>query len=364
MLYLQVIQADFGDCLIVEYGTPSHPNYMLVDGGPRNTYQNHLKAELQKIKAAGGHLKLAVLSHVDSDHVTGLLDLFADLEEARAEDVNPVIAVDALWENAFDKTIGSGTDVEPRMMGLLATAAARNVQMANTAFQVRSIGQGNQLRIAALSLNIPIDPGFGEKPITVETAPTLLTMDNLTLQVVGPTQKNLERLRKDWQDWLDQQEAKVSALTAEAPPPDTSVPNLSSIMFLLQSGKKRILLTGDGLASDLLDGLDRAGLLVDGKIHVDVFKMPHHGSARNVTPQLLRQITASAYVFSADGTDDNPDLDTLLWVVDAAKERDQHIRILVTNKTPSTKELLAQRPKKTYNYTLSILNSQKNSIRV
>ncbi len=364
MLYLRIVQAEFGDSLIVEYGSPSRPKYLLVDGGPSGIYHDHLKTELQKIGTAGGELSLVVLSHVDSDHVTGLLDFFATLEEAQSHHTPPLIPVRALWENSFDKTIGAGTDVQPRMMDLLSTAATRGIRMAAVDAQLSSIGQGNQLRIAALSLNIPIDPGFGSQPIAVETAPNPIQLDNMNVYVVGPSQKNLDRLRKDWQDWLDAQEAKISALSTEAIPPDTSVPNLSSIMFLLQSGSKRILMTGDGLGADLLDGLDKAGLLVDGKIHVDVFKMPHHGSARNVTPELLRQITADTYVISANGQNDNPDLDTLLWVVDAAQERHQHIRILVTNKTTNTDSLLKQRDRKTCNYTLSIMSKSKNSTRV
>ncbi len=287
MLYLRVIQAEFGDTFIVEYGTPSHPHYMLVDGGPPDTYASHLKLELQEIGAAGGVLDLAVLSHVDSDHITGLLDLFSELRFSHGSGLPPVIEVGGLWENGFDKTIAPAAGSENRIRSILSHAGARGFQMSNTATFAGSISQGNQLRIAARALGIPIDDGFDTGPITMDTAPQPISMENMSLYVVGPTKKNLDRLQKDWQDWLDKQERAAPSLVMEALAADTSVPNLSSLMFLLTAPRTRsILMTGDGRGDDLLEGLEQAGQLVDGKLHVSVLKMPHHGSARNVTPEL------------------------------------------------------------------------------
>jgi hypothetical protein len=42
---------------------------------------------------------------------------------------------------------------------------------------------------------------------------------------------------------------------------DSSIPNLSSIMFLAEAESKANLFTGDGRGDHLLDGLDDAGLL-------------------------------------------------------------------------------------------------------
>jgi hypothetical protein len=73
-----------------------------------------------------------------------------------------------------------------------------------------------------------------------------------------------------------------------------------------------LLLTGGALADDVPEGSREAGLLQAGKtLHVDVLKMPHHGSVRNVTEELLGAVTADHCVMSARGKYDNPDLDTL-----------------------------------------------------
>ena len=44
-----------------------------------------LRPELQNIAGRGGKLDLVVLSHVDNDHVIGLLDLMAELREQKAD---------------------------------------------------------------------------------------------------------------------------------------------------------------------------------------------------------------------------------------------------------------------------------------
>ena len=64
---------------------------------------------MQRLVTNRGQIELAVLSHVDNDHVIGLLDLFDDLQ-ARAEAGRKHLGVKALWHNAFSQTIGRALD--------------------------------------------------------------------------------------------------------------------------------------------------------------------------------------------------------------------------------------------------------------
>jgi hypothetical protein len=77
------------------------------------------------------------------------------------------------------------------------------------------------------------------------------------------------------------------------------------------------LLTGDARGDYLIEGLKQEGLLdANGKLHVDILKMPHHGSDRNVDPSFFSTITADHYLASADGTFGNPDRPTLEMLID------------------------------------------------
>jgi beta-lactamase superfamily II metal-dependent hydrolase len=127
-------------------------------------------------------------------------------------------------------------------------------------------------------------------------------------------------------------------------------------MVLAEAGGKTILLTGDGRWDDLLNGLARAGFLKpDGTCHVDVLKLPHHGSVRNVSPEFFRKVTADKYVISANGKNGNPDLPTLKWLVQAARDQGRSIEIWITNQTDSTRQLIHDCNSNEYGYRLVAL---------
>ena len=66
-------------------------------------------------------------------------------------------------------------------------------------------------------------------------------------------------------------------------PHEGHAPNLASLMLLARRADKRVLLTGDGHAADILQGPGApAKLDDDGRIHVDVLKVQHHGSEHNI----------------------------------------------------------------------------------
>jgi ribonuclease BN (tRNA processing enzyme) len=364
MLRLHVLQAEFGDCLLLEYGTSANPKYILIDGGPAGTYENHLQPVLKQTFPQKGRLELVMLSHVDNDHVTGLLDLFAVLRQDHDGGKKNTISVGGLWHNAFSQTIDPKNDIHPRMKEMLAAAKSAGMSMAATEFTIEGILEGHQLRLAALALGVPLNPGFTDGVIRAETAPKEIPLNGVSLRVVGPTQKNLDNLRKTWLKWLDKHEARLKIGTqAAAVKADTSIPNLSSIMVLVEGSGKKLLLTGDGRGSDLLQGLKQAKMLdAQGRLHVDVLKMPHHGSARNITQTFLETVTADRYVISANGMYSNPDYDTLRWLVETAIAQSRKIEIIMTNPTKSSDKLLKAYDPKTCGYTLTFMPTKANEM--
>jgi len=353
MLKIQAVQAAFGDCFIVRYGTAAAPRFMLIDGGPKGNFNAHLKTALRQIKSAGHDLDLVVLSHVDIDHVAGLNDYLSGL---RAGATN-LPAAGALWHNSFSQTIAEGTDIESRFKSLMSVQGAQSIAHAGIA--VQGVAEGHKLRLDAQVLQIPVNDGFPDGLILVDTAPNPITLDNLTITVVGPTEANLAELRKKWEKWLEENEDAVGrgdlGFLANS---DNSVPNLSSVMFLIEGDGKTVLFTGDGRSDHLLDGLGQAGLLdSEGKLHVDVFKVGHHGSNRNVTKTFFRKVTANFYLISADGANDNPDFDTLKWIVEVAAEQSFVPTLLLTNSTPSLERLIQEFPPGNDSYLFKVLDS-------
>nr|WP_298681659.1 hypothetical protein [uncultured Dongia sp.] len=355
------MQANYGDCFILEYGTPAAPRYLLIDGGPLNVFSDHLESELQAIADSGGKLDLVAVSHVDTDHIVGVMDLMASLRDQRTNGTDELIGINAIWHNSFSSTLDSDGEIQSRLNGLLGAFSSATPQ--STA-AVAGIGEGNRVRQFALQLGIPINDGFADNLICVDDAPDPIQFGNLSLQIVGPTRANLDELHDDWEEWLDKMGAELASSDPSAKAnADISIPNLSSVMFLAMAHGKTILLTGDGRSDHLLSGLIASGLLSEGgTLHVDILKVMHHGSDRNATKKFFKTVTADTYVVSANGHPDNPDLATLIWIVEAAQAADRNIRLVFTNETPATRKLRNEYPPADYGYDLAILARSKHAM--
>lgn len=361
MFSLRVVQARFGDCLILEFGSASAPRYLLVDGGPPGNYVPHLKPELDRIAEGGGRLELAVLSHVDNDHVVGLLDLLSELREQRVNRQPETIGIKALWHNSFERSIDRSGALAGRLRALSAIEA-----MEQTGIAVAGIAEGAQLRLAAQALELPVNAGFPNELVCVDDAPAHVPYDNLSLRIVGPTRANLDNLLEEWEQWLEEHEdAVATGDPSVAATADRSIPNLSSIMVLAEADGKRLLLTGDGRGDHLLSGLEQADLLdPHGAMHVDVLKVAHHGSDRNATRAFFAMVSADTYVISADGTYGNPDLATMIWIVESAHEQSRHFELALTNAPPSVDKLMAEYPPAEYGYKVTLLPPEEHSLLV
>ncbi len=368
MFRLKVVQALHGDCLIVEHGYRDEQYHLLIDGGPATVYKNYLKEELVSIRDTGGNINLAVLSHIDDDHVKGLLDLLRELVKQRRAEKQETIAIGELWHNSFGQTLGD--TIEKGMTRHMQATLLTHRATPDANAQARSIQQGQDLTASARGLLIPINPEFRDTPdrvVCVDNLNEPVQLGNLKVHVVGPTRSHLQALQKEWEEWLAKQAKARTLPAADAKKAlralDSSVPNLSSIMLLVEAEGKKVLLAGDGLGEHLVEGLRQAGLLKeDGTLHVDVFKLPHHGSLRNVTADLFERITADTYVICADGTNDNPDFKTLGWLVQAAIKQGRTFRMVATWETDSIKELVALYEPEKSHYELIFIEPGAHSI--
>ena len=332
---LHTIQALHGDCFILEFGKRTDKHYVLIDGGPPGVYKKFLRTNLQKIVGNSGKLDLVVLSHVDQDHVYGLLDLFKEIKKQKKLNKKPLVKVNQIWQNTFDLTIAHHTGIIPKLNSITSSIKSKSL-IPNTNLAAKSIPQGNNLKILTAGLSIPQNKIFKKGIITVENHPKTISMPEIKIKIVGPTNSNLQELRKEWIKYLKTKRQKLFSKTKKvAKYADESVPNLSSIVFLIRTNGKSILFTGDGRGDHIIQGLKKQKLLKNGKIHVNYLKMPHHGSDQNIEPDFFRTITADSYIISANGgKSKNPDLTTLELIVDSLFFQDRKITIYVTNETP------------------------------
>ncbi|HEY0678156.1 MAG TPA: hypothetical protein VGD17_07710 [Chitinophagaceae bacterium] len=329
---LEILQANHGDCLLLYYGNNADPKVIVIDGGPSGIYNGFLKPRLLELRDALSvdkplPLSLVMVSHLDDDHVNGILAMTQDMLDRKENNEVTLLSMKNIWCNTFDDIIGN---LElPAISGLPASAAAASTAMlpqiagaeSHIAAVIVSTGQGRKLRdnaaLLSATVNNPfeaLEPGKANL-VRGDGEGSVIEWDpGLEIIVVHPEAQRLKELQKKWDADLKKakQDGDDSIIFASITDPDKSPFNLSSIVCLVEFNNKRMLLTGDGRSDDIVEGL-RANDLLDnnGRLHVDILKLPHHGSIRNMDADFFQVVTADHYVISANGRDDNPDQELL-----------------------------------------------------
>jgi glyoxylase-like metal-dependent hydrolase (beta-lactamase superfamily II) len=116
-LTLEALQANDGDCLLLHYLSSDQPSggapvRVLIDGGSAGIYSSILKPRLDQLRGRQPlRLRMAMVSHIDADHITGILDLFRALEEQQVNGEDGFCQIQTLWHNSFEALHGGKHDV-------------------------------------------------------------------------------------------------------------------------------------------------------------------------------------------------------------------------------------------------------------
>ncbi len=328
-MILEILPAQKGDCLILHGGTADDPRLILIDGGPAGVSEDSLIPRLMELRQERGLgdgqslvIDLLIVSHVDDDHINGVIDLLEQMLDRKQANDPPLFRIMDLWHNSFDRILGNdetGALTASTQFGAASLAPmieeAEEGPPTDHAKILASVKQGDDLKRLADALEIPVNGAFGSK--LIQTVPGQLVsreVAGIELVVLGPRQPELVELQETFDAWLRHQppsERTEASLLAALD--DKSAANLSSIVLLARKDGETILLTGDARSDKILEGLKDCGLCRDGEsIEVGILKMPHHGSIRNLDDEgdFLRRVTSRHYVFSGNGEHGNPDRET------------------------------------------------------
>ncbi len=330
MLRLEALQANDGDCLLLHCDRGAQSALILVDGGSAGVYRKVLEKRLDQLRGKRPQLELrmVIVSHIDADHVTGILDMFKQMSESNDDGEEPKWRVGSLWHNAFEKVVGSHS--ASAQTAMVAAAAAGSVDVRSLMAKgltdekavavIASVNQGKDLQGLAKKLKTTVNRETkGKLIVAPQSEPhNIKITDDLTFTVIGPRQVQLDDLQKEWEKSKTKHAADEAAVAADYL--NRTVPNLSSIVFLAEHKSDerkpiRILMTGDAGGELILEGLEDANLLDDeGRISVDVLKVQHHGSNHSIDEDFFRHVIADGYVISGNGKHGIPHMDTLNWL--------------------------------------------------
>ena len=85
-----MLPAGNGDCLWLEYGPPGATRIVIIDGGVRDTagvLQRRIDAACRERGSESLEVELLVVTHIDNDHIQGILALLAGRPALRVKDV-------------------------------------------------------------------------------------------------------------------------------------------------------------------------------------------------------------------------------------------------------------------------------------
>jgi hypothetical protein len=305
MFRIDMLPAEYGDCLWVEYGDKNKPYRILIDGGTESTYAG-LSDRIKALNENDRKFELLVITHVDADHIGGILKLIDSATGLKA-------TFGDVWFNGFRHLLGSGLEEFGPV-------------------------QGEKLTTMLVEKQLPWNKACAKKAIT-NLMPSVTLVGGMKLTAISPTAEELKKLKPVWAEECKKagiDPAYPEAVTHDVTPglesmgpidvetlavkpfkSDGSEANGSSIAFLAEYDGRTALLAGDGHPDVLFDGISSVceARQID-KLNLDAFKLPHHGSKANINRELLEKVVCKRYLFSTNGAKfKHPDREAVARVI-------------------------------------------------
>lgn len=302
---LDMLPAREGDCLVLTWGEDdAAPRRIMIDTGRSATYRQ-IRKTLGEIPPAQRTFELLIVSHIDRDHIEGVIEMLSDPELA--------ITFRDIWFNGYQHLLDADIEVFGGPQGERLTELLRRPGTPwNRRFRRRSV-----------------ELAHVRKPIKMQ--------GGLSLRLLSPHRNELLALVDDWDDecrkaglvqdvtgWHERLPPgiehlgpiDVDALAATSFEPDTSKPNKTSIAVVAEFKGRRVLLAADGSAERLETSLQPLADAEGGRYALTAMKLPHHGSMYNLSPELLALVACRRFLVSSNGTYfDHPQPETIARIL-------------------------------------------------
>ena len=375
MPYLKMYPARNGDAFLIRENA-TKPTAILIDGGYASTFQGCISPDLTHLAQLGYSLNLVVATHIDADHLSGLLAFFKLNGNSQAP---KIIQVEDVWHNslrslAFSTVADSDTtpDDEDLLVEIRRRGYPMPVEPVVEPVEI-SARQGSSLAALLLGGGYRWNTGDGTRSINSAETSLFELRPDVRLRVIGPPVARFEHLHRRWiaelrrlgfagrigandafddafeflcafEDLRAGVRAEPTALSTsanrrldEAYLVDDSVTNGSSIALIVEVGSSRLLFLGDSWAEDIeaaLRTLPNAAF----PMSFDAIKISHHGSLHNTSPALLELIDSPVFLISSNGERHNhPDFEVLQAIVDRPSDFRRHLHFNYT--TPASQQM-------------------------
>ncbi|CAN2325388.1 MBL fold metallo-hydrolase [Fusobacterium sp. oral taxon C10] len=344
---IKVFPAFYGDCFLITIQEEEKVINILIDGGLSKTYEDYLKPILTKIAEKGEELTLLICTHIDSDHIRGLISFLLD------NNTKKYINIKEIWFNGFEQIINSETNLSGNIKN-----SDENIidDIIKKGYEDEFIEMTNISIKEGISLSSLIEYGkYNHNTITnkkaiVDSLEKIEISKNISIKIINPNTDILNRLEKEWQsemnkknfyfsisknlklvssfeflmsrlkDYYTKETNKISSKDSiedyltDLKSEDYSIVNESSISFILEAYNKKFLFLGDSI----IRNKNKCNIINNiineyrDSVEFEVIKLSHHGSNCNISKDFINIFKAKEYIFSTNSERfDHPDMDVI-----------------------------------------------------
>lgn len=305
--FLPVGTSKSGDAITIRYEVNGVCRIHVVDGGYQETGDS-IVAHINKYYDSPDTIDHVVVTHPDGDHAGGLRTVLESFDVG-------VLWMNRPWLHAAElidrfSRFTSAENLERRLREVYPSIGALEDVAIERGIEIREAFQGTA--VGEFVILSPSRARYLDLIVDSERTPEAAKDEPTEAMSYGileaALKKATEFIRSMWGDenFSDQ---------------GTSSENEMSIVQFSQLCSKKILLTGDAGRAALTDAADfapAAGLVLPG---IDRIQIPHHGSRRNVSTEILdRWLGDRLPNKPAEGEE------TFTAIVSAAKDDDHHPR--------------------------------------
>lgn len=324
---------------------------ILIDGGYARTFDTYIKKDLEDLATREECLDLAIVTHIDADHIGGVIRFLVLNGDSRTKNI---ISIKDFWHNSLrsltsvKKEVGlSHQDLE--VIDAINKRGHPKELNPTSGYNEISARQGSTVAALLNDGEYVWNESDGTQSICTDSVREKRFRDGF-VKVLAPSRERLENLVTLWKRDLrrlgligsigssqaiddafelsfehktDSQTTKNQLISAgrtkslaDVYKPDNSTANGSSIATIIELKGIRLLMLADAFAEDILRELRKMESLGESMMF-DAIKISYHGSNYNTSPELLSVVDAPKYFISSDGSKHNhPDIELLRAIVD------------------------------------------------
>lgn len=298
---IKFLRAFYGDSIHISYKDDENRlRNVLIDGGPGKTWQylykkdyikpGDLQLTINKIRKAKQKIDLLVLTHVDDDHIVGILKWFS--EDKCAPDL-----IEKIWFNS-GRLIAEHFHTKEIKENLLKFEIGDDTHTG--------------IRNGVIFEDFVEEHDLWERRII--KAGNIKDLYGAEITILSPDDSKLKVLQHKWKSEHpgsftgsienDYDKSLAEHIKQRSFKEDNSKHNGSSIAFVLRHKEKSVLMLGDAHPTIIINSLRSLRYSKDKPLRVDLVKVSHHGSKANTPYELLELIDCQKFIISADGTKD------------------------------------------------------------